>query len=70
MYSKPTRMDATSDDQMMISIVLFQKQTELGSIYVEEGACLGDTRQETHYEDIDAVLNRFAYALLPPDRLR
>ena len=46
----------------MISIVLFQKQTELGSIYVEEGACLGDTRQETHYEDIDAVLKRPFFA--------
>ena len=30
MYSKPTRVDATSDDQMMmmISIVFFKKQTE------------------------------------------
>ena len=27
---------------MMISIALFQKQTELGSIYLEEGAYLGD----------------------------
>jgi hypothetical protein len=27
---------------MMISIVLFQKQTELGSIYLEEGTYLGD----------------------------
>ena len=43
---------------MMISIVLFQKQTELGSIYLEEGTDLGDTRQETHYEDIDTVLKR------------
>ena len=33
---------------MMISIVLFQKQTELGSIYLEEGTYLGDTRQATH----------------------
>jgi hypothetical protein len=29
---------------MMISIVLFQKQTELGSIYLEQGTYLGDTR--------------------------
>ena len=36
---------------MMISIVLFQKQTELGSIYLEEGTDLGDTRQETQYRD-------------------
>ena len=44
-YSKPTRMDATSDDQMMMtSIVLFKKQTELGSMYLEEGTYLGDTR--------------------------
>ena len=28
---------------MMVSIVLFQKQTELGSIYLEEGTDLGDT---------------------------
>ena len=34
---------------MMISIVLFQKQTELGSICLEEGTDLGDTRQETQY---------------------
>ena len=62
-------MDATSDDQMMmISIVLFKKQTELGSIYLEEGTYLGDTRQETHYEDIDAVLKGpfFYPALLFP----
>ena len=38
---------------MMMSIVLFQKQTELGSIYLEEGTYLGDTRQETQHEDID-----------------
>ena len=43
---------------MMISIVLFQKQTELGSIYLEEGTDLGDTRQETQYEDIYTVLKR------------
>ena len=43
---------------MVISIVLFQKQTELGSIYLEEGTYLGDTRQETHYENIDTVLKR------------
>ena len=43
---------------MMISIVLFQKQTELGSICFEEGTYLGDTRQETHYADIDTVLKR------------
>ena len=49
MYSKPTRVDATSDDQMMmISIVLFKKQTELSSIYLEEGTYLGDTRQDSH----------------------
>ena len=66
-YSKPTRVDATSDDQMMmISIVLFKKQTELGSIYLEEGTYLGDTRQETHYEDIDTALKRpFFYPELP-----
>ena len=57
-YSKPTRVDATSDDQMMTSIVLFKKQTELGSIYLEEGTYLGDARQETHYEDIDTALKR------------
>ena len=44
---------------MMISIiVLFQKQMELGSIYLEEGTDLGDARQETHHEDIDTVLKR------------
>ena len=43
---------------MMISIVLFQKQTELGSIYFEEGTDLGDTRQETQYEDIDTVFEK------------
>ena len=43
---------------MIISIVLFQKQTELGSICLEEGTYLGDTRQETHYEDIDTALKR------------
>ena len=43
---------------MMISIVLFQKQTELGSIYLEEGTDLGDTRQETQHEDIYTVLKR------------
>ena len=43
---------------MMISIVLFQKQAELGSIYLEEGTDLGDTRQETQYEDIYTVLKR------------
>ena len=48
-YSKPTRVDATSDDQMMmISIVLFKKQTELSSMYLEEGTYLGDTRQDSH----------------------
>ena len=48
---------------MMRSPVLFQKQTELGSIYLEEGTYLGDTRQETHYEDIDTVLKRPCPAL-------
>ena len=43
---------------MMISIVLFKEQTELGSIYLEEGTDLGDTGQETQYEDIDTVLKR------------
>ena len=43
---------------MVISIVLFQKQTELGSIYLEEGTDLGDTRRETQYEDIYTVLKR------------
>ena len=51
---------------MMISIVHLQKQTELGSIYLEEGTYLGDTRQETHYEDIDTVLKRpLFYPALP-----
>ena len=51
---------------MMISIVLFQKQMELGSIYLEEGTDLGDTRQETQYEDIYTVLKRpFFYPALP-----
>ena len=51
--------------RMLISIVLFQKQTELGSIYLEEGTDLGDTRQETHYEDICTVLKRpFFYPAL------
>ena len=51
---------------MMISIVPLQKQTELGSIYLEEGTHLGDTRQETHYEDIDTALKRpFFYPALP-----
>ena len=35
---------------MMMSIVLFQTQSELGSVYLEEGTDLGDTRQETQYE--------------------
>ena len=48
---------------MMISFVLFQKQTELGSICLEEGTDLGDTRQETHYADIDTVLKRPCPAL-------
>ena len=43
---------------MMISIVLFQKQTELGSISLEQGTYLGDTRQETQYEDIDSVFEK------------
>lgn len=43
---------------MMMSIVLFQKQTELGSIYLEEGTDLGDTRHETQYEDIDTVFEK------------
>jgi hypothetical protein len=48
-YSKPTRVDATSDDQMMmISIVLFKKQTELSSMYLEDGTYLGDIRQDSH----------------------
>ena len=51
---------------MLTSIVLFQKQTELGSIYLEEGTDLGDTRQETHYGDIDTVSKRpFFYPALP-----
>ena len=51
---------------MMISIVLFQKQTELGSICLEEGTDLGDTRQETQYRDIDTVSKRpFFYPALP-----
>ena len=53
-YSKPTRVDATSDDQMMmISIVLFKKQTELSSMYLEEGTYLGDTRQDSHIDPLD-----------------
>ena len=51
-HSKPTQV------MMMIRFVLFQKQTELGSICLEEGTYLGDTRQETHYADIDTVLKR------------
>jgi hypothetical protein len=43
---------------MMISIVLFQTQSELGSVYLEEGTDLGDTRQETQHGDIDTVLKR------------
>ena len=53
---------------MMISIVPLQKQTELGSIYLEEreSTYLGDTRQETQYEDIDTALKRpFFYPALP-----
>ena len=51
---------------MMISIVIFKEQTELGSIYLEEGTDLGDTRQETQYEDIYTVLKRpFFYPALP-----
>ena len=51
---------------MLMSIVLFQKQTELGSIYLEEGTDLGDTRQETQHEDIYTVLKRpFFYPALP-----
>ena len=44
----------------MTSTVLFQKQTELGSIYLEEGTYLGDTRQETETQhgDIYTVLKR------------
>ena len=50
---------------MMISIVLFQKQTELGSIYLEEGTDLGDTRQDAQYGDIDTVSKRpFFYPAL------
>ena len=41
---------------MMISIVVFQKQTELGSIYLEEGTDLGDTRQETQYRKSECVV--------------
>jgi hypothetical protein len=41
---------------MMISIVLFQKQTELGSIYLEEGTDLGDTRQETQHRKSECVV--------------
>ena len=64
---KANARGCTSDDQMMmISIVLFKKQTELGSIYLEEGTYLGDTRQETHYEDIYTALKRpFFYPELP-----
>ena len=51
---------------MMISIVLFQKQTELGSIYLEEGTDLGDTRQETQHEDIYTVLKRPFFCLALP----
>ena len=47
---------------MMISIVLFQKQTELGSIYLEEGTDLGDTWQETQHGDIYTVLKRPSFA--------
>ena len=51
---------------MMIRIVPLQKQTELGSICLEEGTYLGDTREKTHYEDIDTVLRRpFFYPALP-----
>ena len=51
---------------MVISIVPLQKQTELGSIYLEEGTYLGDTRQETHYEHIYTALKRpFFYSALP-----
>ena len=51
---------------MMMSIVLFQKQTELGSIYLEEGTDLGDTRQETQYRDLYTVSKRpFFYPALP-----
>ena len=49
----------------MISIVLYKKQTELGSIYLEEGTDLGDTRQETQYRDIDTVSKRPFYPALP-----
>ena len=41
---------------MMMSIVLFQKQTELGSIYLEEGTDLGDTRQEPQYRKSECVV--------------
>ena len=51
---------------MMICIVPLQKQTELGSLYLEESANSGDTRQETHYGDIDTALKRpFFYPALP-----
>ena len=44
---------------MRISIiVLFQKQMELGSIYLEEGTDLGDTSQETQHGDIYTVFKR------------
>ena len=44
MYSRPTRGAATSDDDDKYCS-FSTKQTELGSIYLEE--YLGDTRQET-----------------------
>ena len=51
---------------VMMSIVLFQKQTELGSICLEEGTDLGDTWQETQHGDIYTVLKRpFFYPALP-----
>ena len=43
---------------MMIRIVPLQKQTELGSICLEESTYLGDTRQETQHGDIYTVLKR------------
>ena len=33
-------------------------QTELGSIYLEQGTDLADTRQATQYEDIDTVFEK------------
>ena len=61
-YSKPTRGAATSDDDDKYC----SPSEANGAICLEEGTYLGDTRQETHYEDIDTVLKRpFFYPALP-----